>query len=281
MIYNSGKMLLKEVRVVLKNPVNDILICQDVYTAGGSLYTVLAVKDHSIVKEYLELFEEAENETKKPYIDSFSENGCFYMVFPYRKERYIRDFYMGDSYSLADCEDICINLVLTCLTADLPYPILYLILTQGQVHMAKDHSVYLSYEVDLTKLDKSITESDCVIQCAKILTGLLEPKASMKAASYLLLQKKVDKKSYHHFTELYKDIRIAAVSRKKKGLLARIRFFFSYHRDELFRVLLFVCTILAVLAVLSLISQLVFGEVIWLRIFINGFKRIGTESLLQ
>ena len=46
MIYESPTMRLKCIRIVKRGPVNDILICQDLNVAGGSLYTLLAVKKH-------------------------------------------------------------------------------------------------------------------------------------------------------------------------------------------------------------------------------------------
>lgn len=61
----------------------------------------------------------------------------------------------------------------------------------------------------------------------------------------------------------------------------RIRVWFARRQDVLFRILLCICLILGGLALVSLISQLLFGDIPWLRILFNGFKTIGTESLLR
>ena len=47
----------------------------------------------------------------------------------------------------------------------------------------------------------------------------------------------------------------------------------------LFRVLLRVCAVVAVLALVILISQLIFGDFPLLRLFQNTFETIGTEDL--
>ena len=281
MIYQSQKMRLKCIRILEKTPANDILICQDLNASEEGLYTVLVVYDHEIVRKFLTVYEQSEYDRSASCVDSFSDQGVFLIVYPYFRERALQDFYMGTAYSLGECEDICINTILACISAEIPYPLLYLILQQKQLHLAKNHNVYLGYTIDLEELDERITERDCVVACAKILRELLEPKASQKAISYQLLDKKISKKSYHKFTELYKDIRIAAVPKQRGSILGHIRAWFMRNRDRIFRVMLRLCVVLVILVIATFVTQAIFGDIPWLRLFINGFKKIGTESLLQ
>lgn len=281
MLYQSQKMKLQCVRIVKKSETNDIVICEDLMTAARNLYTLLIIKEHQTARAYLEVFEHAHLSAQDSYIDSFSDQGAFCMVFAYKQERPLQDFYMGESYTLTECENICIGVIMACITSNLPYPILYLILEQGQLHLSKDHSVYLGYQIDLRDLDSEKTERDCAVACASILRELLKPKASQKAFSYRLLEKKISRKSYEQLTELYKDIRITAAPGQKKGLRKRIAGWFLRNQDGLFRVLLSLCVVLMFLVVLSLLSQLIFGDIPWLRLLFNGFKTIGTESLVQ
>lgn len=273
-------MNLKYVRTVKKSDINDVYICRDLNTVTGSLYTLLVIKDHLTAKKYLEVFERAGMSAQDSYIDCFSDKGMLCMVFEYKKERPLKDFYMGSSYTLPECEDVCIRVITTCIASNLPFPLVYLILKQGQLHMSKDHSVYFSYQLDLSELDPEMTERDCAVQCASLLRDMLASKAPQKAFSYRLLEKKISRKSYDRLTELYKDIRITAAPRKR-GIVKRIKTWFDRHQDGLFRILLAVCFVLAFVAVMSLGSQLLFGDIPWMRIFFNGFKTIGTESLVQ
>ena len=280
MVYQSQKMKLECVRTVRQNDINDILICQDLNTAARNLYTLLVIKEHQTARQYLEVFERAGMSAQDSYIDSFSDRGAFCMVFEYKQERPLQNFYMGESYTLAECEAVCINVIMACITSNLPYPLLYLLLKQEQLHLSKDHTVYFSYQIDLADLDPEKSERDCAVACASVLKELLRPKASQKAFSYKLLEKKISRKSYDTFTELYKDIRIAGVSGQKQGIRKRIKAWFARRQDGLFRILLCICLVLGVFALVSVLFQLIFGDIPWLRILFNGFKTIGTETLV-
>ncbi|MCI9436369.1 MAG: hypothetical protein HFH85_04220 [Lachnospiraceae bacterium] len=281
MFYQSQRMKLRCVRIVKKSRTNDIVICEDLNTAARNLYTLLVIKEHQTVKTYLEVFEQAGLAAQDSYIDSFSDQGAFCMVFPWQQERPLKDFYMGESYTLTECENVCISVIMACITSNLPYPVLYLILEQGQLHLAKDRTVCLGYQIDLAELDPAKSERDCAVQCASILRDLLRPKSSQKAFSYRLLEKKIARKSYRKLTELYKDIRITAAPGQKKGIRKRIVGWFLRNQDGLFRFLLYLCSVLAILVLVSLLSQLILGDIPWLRLFINGFKTIGTETLVR
>ncbi|MCD8326453.1 MAG: hypothetical protein LUC90_07155 [Lachnospiraceae bacterium] len=279
MIYQSQLMKLLCVRTIKSNTVNDVLVCRDLNSAAGTLYTVLAVKAHETVKLCLEMFRMRGISEKDVCVHSFSDQGVFCMVFEYKPERPLSDFYTGRFYTLQECEAICVQVIMACITSGLPYPFLYLVLKQGQLNLSKDHSVYLGYQIDLQELDITKTERDCVVKCAGILRGLLKPKASSKAFSYRLLEKKIDRRSYTSFTELYKDIRVAAAPEKKKGIIKRLKAWFVRRQDIVFRILMYLCVVLAVFVLVSVVTQLLFGDVPWLRLLFNGFKTIGTESL--
>lgn len=281
MNYHSDKMNLNCIQIVFSNPVNDVLICRDMNGEEGNIYTVIAIKQHEIAKKLLEV---CANENK-PHdyflIDHFSYMGQDIWVFPYAKERPISRFYTGDSLEVTQCEDVCRSLVLNCISCGLPFPILYMVLTQGLIHISKELSVYFSYGFDLRLFDETKTEQDCVVECAKILLSLLETKSSQKAISYKLLQKRTNSMGYHLFAELYKDIIFSASYKGRLNIIKKFRIWFDDKKDSLFQVLLVICVILISFAVVSILTQLIFGDVPWLRVFVNSFKQIGTESLLQ
>ena len=280
MKFQSQKMNLVSVRLVLRNEVNEVHICRNIIDKSEGLYTVIYVKDHSYVKNFLTVCEQTRGE-ESFFIDCFSDGENQVIVFPYVKERPLKSFYRPDILSLSECEDICINTIIACMSTRLPWPILYLALSQGQLNLSRDGSVYTGYMIDMKELDITHTEKDCTVQCAKLLLEMLRPKAGRHANSLKLLEKKVAKESYVRFVELYKDIRIAAVPKEKTGFIEGIRLWFVRNKDGLFRLLLWISIVLAAFVVISFLTQLVFGEVPWLRIFINSFDRIGTESLKQ
>lgn len=281
MIYESGSRVLESVKVTYNNEANTVTVCRDIESPARQLYTVIAVKEHEKVKQLLEVFEKADIRMKERIVDTFSKNGEFIMVFPYRQERLLADFYMGDAYTLSECEEISINLLIACLDCRLPWSILYLILRQGQISLAKDNEVYLGYQIDFSEFDPERNEGDCVERTAMLLKRMLEPKSSEKAISYKLLEKRIANESYDHFTDLYRDIRITASSEGKKGIFAKIKNMYYRNKDNLFGVLLRVSIVLAIVALAAFVTQLIFGDVIWLSFFFNHFKVIGTETLYK
>lgn len=281
MFYQSGKMKLECLREVKKGSRNDVFICRDSNVQSDTSYTLIVIKEHQTAKKYLEIFEQSEKRTGDSYLESFSDRGAFCMVFEYRQERPLMDFYMGDSLTAQTSEEICISLILCCMASNLPFPILYLILTQNQIHLAKDHSVYFGYQLDLEELDEKKNERDCVLQCARIARTLLRSKASQKGFSYRILEQKIQRESYSRFVELYKDIKITASPVKQKGLIKRFLQFLRRHQDTLYRCVFIMSAAVVAIALISLLSQLIFGDIPWLRVLFNGFKVIGSQSLEQ
>ncbi|MDD2973368.1 MAG: hypothetical protein PHE02_14685 [Lachnospiraceae bacterium] len=280
MTFTVGSMQLNTVREVLHGSANDVYICQDINAANDTYYTLWLIRDNTIAKKFITLFHEAKvKETE--YITSFSYQDKFGMVFTYKAERFLKNFYMGSAFSLNVCETICINLVMECISCNMPYPVLYLILTQNQIHMSKDNGIFFSYQLDFDQFDETKKEKDCVIMCAQIVLELLAAHESEKAISYKLLERKIPKEGYRSFTELYKDIRMSAVSANKIGLKGRLMAAFKRNQDRLFRFMLVICTILGVIVLAMLIMQLIYGDVPFMRFLINPFKQIGTESMLQ
>ncbi|MBQ6442984.1 MAG: hypothetical protein IJJ13_10400 [Lachnospiraceae bacterium] len=283
MVYQSQNMRLKTVRLIARNDTNEITICENLNDSARGRFVVIIVKDHDILKRFIELNEQAEEVQDKVLIDCFSCEGQYLIVYPYKNERPFDLFYVGGAMSLQQAEEVCINLIIACMTSNLPWPLLYLVLTQKQVHIARDNSVYLTYAMDLAELDTTIGEKDCVVECAKVLLKVLSPKVKRgrKANSYVLLTKKIDKRAYGRFRELYKDLELAAVQEKKRGWRLRLRIWFENNRDTLFRVILVISIALAIFVVLTFLTNLIFGDVPWLRLFIRSFEKIGLESLLQ
>ncbi len=271
----------KTVQKVKRSDVNEVTVCEDLEDERNQLFTVLSVSDHHVMRRFIEIYDKADYIEENTVINMFSDDGKFFIVYPYVKERALQDFYMGGALTLHECEEICVNLIIACMTSNLPWPVLYLVLKQREIQLAKDGAITLSYRVDLSELDAGIGEKECAIECAAILIGLLEPKSRRKANSYVLLKKKTEKYSYNSFKDLYKDVEIAAEPERKKGFVASIKAWFNRNKHTLFRVLMWVSLILALFVIITFLTNLIFGDVPWLRLFIRNFERIGLESLLR
>lgn len=278
MIYESEKMTLKCVMKVFSGKVNDVEICENVKNGRSTYYTLHIIKDHEVMKKLMNIIGVGSAEDSC-YVDMFDSKNGFCVVFDYVKERRLSDFFMARDITLENCEDICLNLIVQCMTTKIPYPLLNLILKQKQLQLLRDNGVAIGYAIDLADLDEKCTEEQCVMECALIVRDLLEKKVSKKNIGYKLLEKRIPKKSYISFRELYKDIRLCSSMVRKRGIISRIRAFIARNDTSIFKVLLIISIILALLALVVLVSRSVWGEIPLLRFFIDTFKTIGTESL--
>lgn len=281
MNYQCDDLSLECLHVIRKGSVNDTMICQDNADSQHMRYLVLAIKDHNVAKKFLRICTESRNSMEGVLITQFSSRGQHILVFPYVKERLLKDFFVGEALSLKECEAVSASLVLSCINSGVPYQILYLMLKQMRVNISKDNTVYLDYSIDLEGLDEEKKEKDCVVLCARMVLDILKDKQNDKADSYTLVKKREASSGYRLFAELYKDISIASAPRSKYGFLNRFVAVWRAHRDTLFKLLLFVCIVTVLISVLTLGCQLIFGDVPWLGYLSGSFEHIGTENLLQ
>lgn len=280
MIYRSDRLTLRSVMDVFQGEINDVMICEEIYGSRECYYTLLAVKNHETVKKLLRIMKQSEK-GESCCVDMFSSDNCFCMVFPYVKERKLSEFYMAKAMPLALCEEICLNLLLQCMTSSLPYPLLELVLKQGQIHLLKDNSIALGYCLDLSELDENSTQKECVTQCAIRVRELLQEKTSRKNVSYQLLLKKIPKQSYREFRELYQDIRMSAVGMEKQSIKSRLKGFWNRNQTRILCRLLQLSVVLVILVGIMFLCNVIWGDIPFLRLFVNTFKQIGTESLLK
>lgn len=274
-------MKLKTLSVVKSGKAGEILICEDIAGKNKNQYTVLSLVDHEAVHGVVSAYAKADYIDTPTYVDMYSEGGRYCIVFPYVAPRSLFQFYRGDAMTLRECEEVCLNLIITCMTSNLPWQLLYLVLKQRQINLSVDRQVSIRYTIDMEEFDPSIQEKECVQECARILLAILAPKANSRANSYILLEKKIERNTYFHFTELYKDVKAAMVPKRGGGIFLRIRLFLSRNKDTIFRALFRISIVLAVFVILTFLTNLIFGDVPWLRLFIRSFERIGLESLTQ
>lgn len=279
MTYKSEHMTLTGVMDVYHGKVNDVIICED-ERAKGVYYTVLKITDHGAAKTFLAMFE-AYPDKRGCLIDLFGCEGALLAVMGYVRERPLTQFYRAGVQDVRRAEAVGMNLVASCIGSVLPYPLLELALKTKQVHLRQDDSVDIGHIFDLDQMDVSCGERECALSCAKLVRELLDVSVGRRNVSLELLNKKIPLQSYGSFRELYQDLQLTMVKPGRRGILKRLRDFGARNEEGIFRVLLWVSVILLFLVLVMVLSNAVFGDIPFLRLFFNSFQRIGTESMLQ
>ncbi len=282
MEYHSQGMRLSEVQLISENEYGRVTVCEDLSSSERTRYAVYITDDHEIISKLHRVYHNATNIPSDTEISYFSDQGHFLVVFPYVPARELLKFYMGSTMPIPECEEVFKNYVITCMTSNLPWPVLYLALSQSQVNVARDGSVYLSYSFDLSGLNEEIKEGDCVALCVRDLMDMLSQKpANIRWDLRELLTKRSKRAVFTRFTELYRDIEVASGRNRKGGFFRRILLWFSDNKDQLFRVFLTISIILVIFTIVTFLTNAIFGDVPWLRLFIRSFERIGTQSLTE
>lgn len=283
MTYQTDSMVLDTVREVYSGPVNSVVICQDLASPHPMYYTLLVIRDRACAKTMLKVLQDSDRPSPEDAglaMRCFSQNEELVYLFPYRKERPFTAFAQGQMSSLQEREATCVNLVMECLYTSLPFPLLYLVLDQGNLHIEQDNNVFFTYYLNLEELDPEMGEADCARLCAHYILSLLTPpQGKGRLQSLELIRRKLDKNAYRGLPELYRDIKVTSLPQHKRSLKARLKHFWRENKDRLFRLLLVLCVAAGAIALVALLSQLIFGDFPLARLFERRFEMIGTESL--
>ncbi len=294
MVYQSGKRRLPVISTLFRGSVNDVHICCDEGSKSHSYVTLLVIKDRKTARIVVELEtrmaaeREAGKDGQMPYLEAFPWQDQYCLLFEYRSPRPVREFFVEQA-ALKDgetWEKLALGMVLRCMEESIrSYAFLYLLLKQEQFHMGADGEIYVNYFLDLEGLDAAMEEGQCVCACAGLLADLLEeyrrehPGKHQGKQNPELLEKKAERSAYRSFWELYQDVKLIASPKKQAGIFTRIKAW-GYRRRELgFRLLVILSFALAALALVTLVSQLVTGDVGWFRLLFHTFDQIGTETL--
>lgn len=278
MVYQIKNMLLNVTQELSKGDVNDVVICQDLSAVTKIFYTVLIIKKHEVAKRLLKIYEKADSE--RTYVTKGTYKDNYLMVYPYDEERRLKNFFGTGIYNLVECEKLCSEIVIECVTSKIPYPIMYLQLLQNRINISRYREIYFSYTLDLKELSETIGEKECVTICAKTIFSLLDKVMDEDNVSYTLIKKKIKREGYTQFIDLYKDIQAATLTLERRNIGVRVKAFFEKNRERIFRTVLVICLTVGFIALIMLLSQLIFGDIVFYRFFINTFKKIGTESLV-
>ncbi len=131
MTFKSRNTSYTVASTILHTAVNDCYTAKPEGGNDGREFLLVVINDHDTVRSFME------TESKRVaapeegmLIETFTSGQSYVLVFPYRQERPLDRFFVGEAYTLERCENICTNLLLSCISCMLPYPYLYLILEQ-------------------------------------------------------------------------------------------------------------------------------------------------------
>lgn len=284
MVLSTGVRDYKIIREVLTGKTNDVYICQSRTEPKAPYKTVWLVRDRKIVRSLMEHMEHCCEEC-------FMQNENAGFVFPYIEERPLRRFYLSSVRGQNDaCWQIWLALVEKCMIAEFPAPLVRLMLAQDQVHIAPDGTLWFGFLLDLSEYDDAACEEENVVMCAdKILElirletqskkGAGKKELAVRMQARKLLEKKLDRREYREWIQLYRDIRLIGRTDTVGGSVSgRIT---AAGQERIYRLLSCVCIVMVCMVVFLLLGHMFYGEYSFWKLFGSSLEQIGTESLLQ
>lgn len=281
MLLNTAKKQYRVVREVLSGETNDVYVCQEQNASTAPYKTIWLVKNRRIARE---LMGSPGNVCEECFMHN--ENAGF--VFGYDGERLLDRFYQSTIQSEAVSESqVWLELVVRCMTSGLPPAMLNMILKQKQVHIGADGGIWFGYFLDLSEYDGQAGEKENVALCAAYIIQLIEYGLALNAYAAKnihvmnLIQKKLIRKKYREFMQLYSDIRLMTGERSPADNKGRWKTVIASRQDLIYRILAFCCIVLVCIVIFMLAGHLFFGEFSFWKLLRGPLEQVGTESLLQ
>lgn len=267
-------MKTEKLGCIFEGTVNDINICRESGDKETGRSVMLLVKERSTARVM------AGFPKLRQAAVCADEKGIGWLV-PCHERRPIAGFYQGENLNEEARREVWRNSVAGCMAARVPWPVLYLMLRQGQMNLGEDRRIYFSWFLDLEELDPGVTEGDCANACAQILGELMERTKKKDRLCMELLRKKTERGAYTGFSELMLDLQYGYNHRHPSPL--RKKYFSADEEQEhrFAKVLFAAAAALLAAALIFLVSQIIFGDIPILRMLGNGLDYIGSESLRQ
>lgn len=266
MIIGAGKKL-KKIRTVLSNDINDIYICQNINDiTDNNYYTLIRIYDADIIKDVLEIIYDENGNYTLPsslFYDLFVEVDTLNIVMKYFEPRKLFSYlksYMNNDY---EQHKIIQNFLYQCLTLDVKYPILDLILDKDNVNLDDQLNVFFNGFLDFSKFDKNVTEEKCVRKCSDLIDDILMSNeeltnnSGVKSINLFIMKKRNN--NYEKMIDLYNDFKIKEDKYKdgKGSLFDRIKEIFEDILENKLKKIIFVGgLIIIILALIIFICNL-------------------------
>lgn len=168
-------MHLENVRVVLRNEVNDITVCRDNRDSARPFYTMISVKS-DVHRKYLteqmnqgNLFSHAKN-----FVGSFSVGKELKLLFHYENENLLQTVGSIYLYDFAKCKKAAMNLVGAMAETGIEGPISKMLLNPRNINIGSDCSVTLNYFLDFKEFDPDEEDFYSMDYLTQQVFGILE-----------------------------------------------------------------------------------------------------------
>lgn len=168
-------MHLEDVRVVLKNDINDITVCRDIKDSAQQFYTMISVKSDLHRKYITEQINLGKMFTHcKDFVGSFGTGKELKLIFRYENENLIDHVGSIYLYDFARCREASIRLISALAESGISGPVCKLLLNPRNINVDSDGGVTLNYFLDFSDYDMEEAPFNELDYIAETVFGILE-----------------------------------------------------------------------------------------------------------
>lgn len=263
--------------IIRKGEAGDIFLCREDENNGKD-WLVWKIYDRRIVRYLISC------QKRVPWERCAAQGTELFLYFPYVVRRPLLEFL----FLCQDREELCMELLAICMSGRIPTALLLLLLESEALNLRQDGSLYMTYELELERLDPEATEAACVQECAQWILFLLKQENEYERYRFKtgenlkqfrekkrrkrriqLIEKKLERGWYETFLELYRDFRWKETGHTGWSL--------ALPKDNrLFYILFTLGVLLSSLALIVGAWFLLTGELPLFRLFDGPLEKIGT-----
>lgn len=274
MIFLSDKTRYRCISECIKGKKMDVYICESQELEQCCIW---AVRDNLLARELTALLVADDRYLQ---LDSFFMGELYCIVFPYREERNIRSFLPVKKKDIQWAKQLCQNIIFLCMSCRLPWELVYLLIEANKISLGSDGDVWFDFSISVVDIGKK-TEANCAVLLGNYLEEILDSLECENWSGYRLLCMKNRRRNYQSLSELYQDICNTTGVDGIEGIKSRIFRRIQEKKPVFIRWVKVLCLLIGCLAIVIFISNMVFDTSPLYRLFVNTFKKIGTESMLQ
>jgi hypothetical protein len=198
----------EEIRTVLSNETNEVLVCRSMTRDDSGFYTVVRLKDRALHTRLLKVFSgNFSGFSMNDFFELTTVDSQLALIFPYNKEN--RLFYYQPLYCrhFSDRLNIAKNLLAELISTPLPVEILFFLLEEYNLNLRRDGRVYFNFFLDFQLLPDELDMQYIINKAAEILLRILTNSKNSISHEAELFRVKVQRKSFASFGAIYADLK--------------------------------------------------------------------------
>lgn len=210
----------------------EISVCKDLTEEKNKTYLLVCLKDMDIIYKTITFFTSLkENTSFEDFVDCFSQNGYFYIVFDYKEKDLLYDKIKEKGFHLKERLEIAKNLLTEITLQNMPKYLQYEALSQNNLLL--DDTLTVKFNYSLNEIDKFgiLTTNKFEIRLVEVFELIfqneLEAKISVELENFITDLAERKYKSYIEIYKAFNEVYSLLINKMAEGSVEPQSFWFK------------------------------------------------------